>query len=288
VTLDYPVGGSEALVNALVRGLRKYGGELRLGAHVAAILTAGDRATGVRLNTGETLHARQAVIANASTWDTVKLLPDQPALRSFRQQRQATPACPSFMHLHLGIDGRGLPDDLACHHIVVNDWEMGVTAPQNVVLISMPSRLDAAVAPPGKDTLHVYTPGNEPYDLWQGLNRRSEAYHRLKAERAGVMWKALERVIPDIHDRVEVSLVGTPLTHERFLRRHRGSYGPAIAAGQGLFPSPTTPLKGLLCCGDSTFPGIGLPAVAASGFITANTLVSAQAQKQLLRDIGLL
>jgi len=288
VTLDYPVGGSEALVNALVRGLRKYGGELRLGAHVAAILTAGDRATGVRLNTGETLHARQAVISNASTWDTVKLLPDHPALRSFRQQRQATPACPSFMHLHLGIDGRGLPDDLACHHIVVNDWEMGVTAPQNVVLISMPSRLDAAVAPPGKDTLHVYTPGNEPYDLWQGLNRRSEAYHRLKAERAGVMWKALERVIPDIHDRVEVSLVGTPLTHERFLRRHRGSYGPAIAAGQGLFPSPTTPLKGLLCCGDSTFPGIGLPAVAASGFITANTLVSAQAQKQLLRDIGLL
>jgi hypothetical protein len=30
--------------------------------------------------------------------------------------------------------------------------------------------------------------------------------------------------------------VATPLTHERFLRRSRGSYGPAIKAGEGLFP----------------------------------------------------
>jgi phytoene dehydrogenase-like protein len=101
------------------------------------------------------------------------------------------------------------------------------------------------------------------------------------------MWQALERVIPDIRDRAEVSLVGTPLTHERFLRRHRGSYGPAIAAGKALFPGPATPLDGLLCCGDSTFPGIGLPAVAASGWLTANTLVPVHDQVKLLSAIGL-
>jgi phytoene dehydrogenase-like protein len=49
------------------------------------------------------------------------------------------------------------------------------------------------------------------------------------------MWEALERIIPDIRDRAEVTLVGTPLTHERFLRRHRGSYGRAIAAGGPCF-----------------------------------------------------
>jgi len=285
--LDYPVGGSAALVEALVRGLQKYGGQLRLGAHVAEIEITGDRATGVRLTSGETLTARRAVVSNASIWDTLKLLPDHPQVRSLRQQRQAIPPCDSFMHLHLGIDGANLPDDLACHHIVVNDWEQGVTAPQNVVLISIPSRLDASVAPPGKDTLNVYTPGNEPYALWQGLDRRSEAYQQLKTQRAEGMWQALEQVIPDIRDRVEVSLVGTPLTHERFLRRHRGSYGPAIAAGRGLFPGPQTPIAGLLCCGDSTFPGIGLPAVAASGFITANTLAPLQDHWALLQAIGL-
>jgi phytoene dehydrogenase-like protein len=287
VVLDYPVGGSAALVDALVRGLEKHGGTLRLGAHVEQVLVTGDRATGVRLRSGEILTAKRAVVSNASIWNTLQWLPDHPATRSLRRQRQAIPPCDSFMHLHLGIDTTGLPNDLACHHIVVNDWAVGVTAAQNVVLVSIPSRLDPTLAPPGKETLHIYTPGNEPYALWAGLDRRSDTYRQLKAERSEVMWQALERVIPDGRDRVEVSLVGTPLTHERFLRRHQGSYGPAIAAGKAVFPGPTTPLKGLLCCGDSTFPGIGLPAVAASGWLTANTLVPVPDHLKLLRELGL-
>ncbi|HEY9888836.1 MAG TPA: NAD(P)/FAD-dependent oxidoreductase, partial [Candidatus Obscuribacterales bacterium] len=163
VQLDYPVGGSAALVDALVRGLTKQGGTLRLGAPVAEIVVTGDRASGVRLQSGEVITAQRAVVSNAAIWDTLKLLPAHPATRALRQARQAPPACDSFMHLHLGIDGTGLPDDLACHHIVVNDWHQGITAPQNVVLISIPSRLDRTLAPPGKETLHVYTPGNEPY-----------------------------------------------------------------------------------------------------------------------------
>jgi phytoene dehydrogenase-like protein len=287
VKLDYPIGGSGALVNALVQGLEKYGGRLLLNAHVEQIVVENDRAVGVRLRNGQTLRGR-SIISNASVWDTLKLLPDGAMPKQFVETRQATPECDSFMHLHLGIDATGLPDDLACHHIVVNNWSLGVTAPQNVVLISIPSLLDPALAPAGKHTIHVYTPGNEPYDLWQGMDRRSEAYAQQKHARSQVMWQALERVIPDIRSRCEVTLVGTPLTHERYLRRHRGSYGPAIRAGEGLFPGPTTPLAGLFCCGDSTFPGIGLPAVAASGMIAANTLAPVQKHLDMLKAIGCL
>ncbi len=286
VTLDYPIGGSAALVAALVRGLQKHGGELRLNAHVEQVLVEGKRAIGVQLRNGQTIHARRAVISNASVWDTVKLLPAASVPQAFLNQRQETPDCDSFMHLHLGIDAQGLPADLPCHFIVVNDWNAGITAPQNLVLISIPSVLDASLAPPGKYVIHAYTPGNEPYDLWQGLDRHSPAYQQQKQERAKVLWQALERIIPDIHSRCEVTLVGTPLTHERLLHRHRGSYGPAIAAGVGLFPGPRTPLAGLFCCGDSTFPGIGLPAVAASGLITANTLTSVQKHREMLYTIG--
>jgi phytoene dehydrogenase-like protein len=225
-------------------------------------------------------------VSNASVWDTLKLLPQESVPQQFREQRQATPECESFMHLHLGIDASGLPADLPCHHIIVNDWEKGVTAPQNVVLVSIPSILDPSLAPSGKHAIHVYTPGNEPYDCWKGLDRRSDEYTRQKQERSEVMWQALERMIPDVRSRCEVTLVGTPLTHERFLRRHRGSYGPAIRAGEGLFPGSGTPLAGLLCCGDSTFPGIGLPAVAASGAIVANTLAPVGKHLEMLEEIG--
>jgi len=152
--------------------------------------------------------------------------------------------------------------------------------------VSIPSLLDPSLAPPGKHVIHAYTPGNEPYDLWQGMDRQSLEYAEQKQLRAEVMWQALERIIPDVRSRCEVTLVGTPLTHERYLRRHRGSYGPAIRAGEGFFPGSNTPLRGLLCCGDSTFPGIGLPAVAASGAIAANTLAPLHKHLEMLKDIG--
>lgn len=287
VMLDYPLGGSGALVDALVRGLQRHGGQLLLNAHVDQVIVAGKRAIGVQLRGGKTIQAKQAVISNASVWDTLKLLPPGAVTEHFRK-KQTTPECDSFMHLHLGIDAQDIQTDLACHYIVVNDWAWGVTAPQNVVLVSIPSVLDPALAPPGKHVIHAYTPGSEPYDLWQGLDRNGAAYTEQKQQRAEVLWQAVERVIPDVRSRCDITLIGTPLTHERFLRRHRGSYGPAISARDGLFPGACTPLTGLLCCGDSTFPGIGLPAVAASGMIVANTLTPVQKHLAMLKEIGCL
>ncbi|WP_373527729.1 phytoene desaturase family protein, partial [Nostoc sp.] len=283
--LEYPIGGSGALVEALVQGLERHGGKLILGAHVEQVLVEGNRAVGVRLRDRQEIRARKAVISNASIWDTLKLLPETAIPKRFRTKRQGTPECDSFMHLHLGIDAQGLQSNLRCHYIVVNNWEEGMTAPQNVVVISIPSTLDPSLAPPGKHVIHVYTPGNEPYAIWQGMDRKSQEYAQQKRSRAEVMWQALERIIPDIRSRCEVTLVGTPLTHERFLRRHQGSYGPAIPAGSAMFPGPGTPLPGLMCCGDSTFPGIGLPAVAASGMIAANTLAPVKQHLAMLQDI---
>ncbi|MFB2922617.1 phytoene desaturase family protein [Aerosakkonema funiforme] len=285
VKLDYPIGGSGAIVDALVRGLTKHGGKLVLNAHVEQVLVENNRAVGVKLRNGQEIRANKAVVSNASVWDTLKLIPEGAVPKRYVEQQQAIPECDSFMHLHLGIDAMGLRKDLGIHYIVVNDWDKGITAPQNLVLISIPSVLDPSLAPEGKHVIHVYTPGNEPFSIWQGIDRNIKEYALLKKERAEVMWQALERIIPDIRDRCEVTLVGTPLTHARFLRRHRGSYGPAIVASKGLFPGATTPLSGLLCCGDSTFPGIGLPAVAASGMMVANTIASVRQHLQLLNAI---
>ncbi|MGC1218151.1 MAG: NAD(P)/FAD-dependent oxidoreductase [Phormidesmis sp.] len=300
VQLDYPIGGSAALVDALVRGITKHGGQVKTGAHVSQIDSKDGQVTGVRLQDGRAIAARKAVVSNASVWDTLSLIPAEALPKKFVEKRQATPRCDSFMHLHLGIEAEGLPADLACHYIVVNDWvvegyESGITAPQNLVLISIPSVLDPELAPPGKHTIHVYTPGNEPYHLWASMKGASgketstkastSAYEQQKVARSQVMWKALERVIPDIRQRATLSLTGTPLTHQRFLRQYQGSYGPAIAAGKSLFPGPKTPLTGLLCCGDSTFPGIGLPAVAASGMIAAHSLVSVAQQQKTVRSL---
>ena len=79
--------------------------------------------------------------------------------------------------------------------------------------------------------------------------------------------------------------VGTPLTHKRFLNVEKGSYGPAIKAPGSTFPMHGTPVDGLVVCGDATFPGIGVPAVAASGMIAAN---SALGLETVPKHLGLL
>ncbi len=56
--------------------------------------------------------------------------------------------------------------------------------------------------------MHAYTAANEPYSLWQGVQRGSPEYSALKEGRSQVLWAALERVIPDIRDRTKLKLVG--------------------------------------------------------------------------------
>ncbi len=62
-----PEGGSGALAQSLVRCLEYYRAEVRPGAEVTKVLTAKGKATGVRLASGETLHA-PTVIGQFHPW----------------------------------------------------------------------------------------------------------------------------------------------------------------------------------------------------------------------------
>lgn len=62
---------------------------------------------------------------------------------------------------------------------------------------------------------------------------------------------------------------------------------PRAEAGKHTLPGHVTPLEGLYLTGDFTFPGIGIPAAAASGAITANTLVSVRKHFEMLDKIRL-
>ncbi len=270
--IDYPLGGSPAIVQALLRGLTKFGGHLRLKAPVAEIWIEQGQVRGVKLTSGEAI-AAPIVISNATVWDTyASLLPTDAVPPAFRKQALDTPPVESFMHLHLGIRAAGL-EGLTGHHVVVHDAEQAITAPGNTCMISIPSVWDRTLAPEGCHGLHAYT--LEPFAGWQTGAQDGAQYKAQKQDKAQSLWRAVEQIIPDVRSRVQVELVGTPLTHARYLRRYHGTYGPAIAVGQGRFPTCTTPVPGLYRVGDSTLPGIGVPAVAASGIFCANQILNA-------------
>lgn len=286
--MDYPVGGAQAVADALVGAIERRGGRVLLRARVAEVLAEGGAAVGVRLDDGAELRARVAVVSNADVWRTAALLPA--ALRDGRARDAAarTPRTRSFVHLHVGLDASGLPppSELGIHHIVVNSWERQIDAEDNALFVSIPSALDGSAAPAGHHAVHAYMPATEPYSRWARLDRRSVEYAALKEERARPLWDALERVVPDARARAVFSSVGSPLTHERYLNAEAGSYGPGWRAGEASFPGHRSALlANLWCVGASTFPGIGVPAVAGSAMACANTIAPVERHLALLDEM---
>lgn len=55
--MDYPKGGTEALVDALVRGVEGKGGKVMLSAHVEEVVVENGKACGVRLRGGKVVRA---------------------------------------------------------------------------------------------------------------------------------------------------------------------------------------------------------------------------------------
>lgn len=316
VILDYPKGGSGAIVEALVRGIKKHDGcDVVLNTHVEEILlTEGNGkndkktvARGVRAlstrgpsrGTSIDYLASEAVVSNVDQRMLRTLVPTGKHSTfdtHMKSMMEATPNLASFIHLHAGIDATDLPsicEELPGQWAYIRDWDAekgGIEAPRNCVLVSIPSLIDPSLAPPGKHVIHAYTPATEPWEDWKDLDPKGFLYRAKKAEAANYLWKAVEQYIPDARRRSikSVEQIGTPLTHARFLRRSEGSYGPRLEAGSGQsLPNHRTPIQGLWQCGDYSFPGIGVPAAAAGGAVVANSLLTVRQHMQMLDKIKL-
>lgn len=189
--LDYPIGGSAAVIDALVEAVqspqtrtffdsdvgkqqqRKSWGKVLFNKHVESIIIENGKAVGVKVRTSSDVNnaykAKRAVISNASIWNTIRLLTGNSKSYSEREKsaieefsnRDLTPQTNSFVHLHVGINGSGLTKDaLETHYTVINTWNK-IDSPQNHVIISVPSVLDPSLAPKGCHVIHAYAAANE-------------------------------------------------------------------------------------------------------------------------------
>jgi len=282
--LEYPRGGSESIVKALINGLKKNGGEIKLSSKVKRINFNKNLATGITLENGST-YSCESIVMNTDIWNLKKLIPNEIS-KKWKPNALDPNKCDSFLHIHLGFDAGGLKN-LPIHAIHVDDWGKGITSERNIAVFSIPSVLDKTMAPKGKHVLHGYTPANEPWEIWKNLDTNEQEYRNLKEERCSIFLNAVRKFIPDIDERIDLKMLGTPITHKKFTNTHCGSYGPALSAAKGLFPGCKTPVKNLFTCGASTFPGIGIPAVSASGAYAAEKIIGKKAFKTLLKKINL-
>ena len=263
--INYPVGGSGAIPAALCKGIEKFGGHLCYQAEVTEILVDNGEARGVRLADG-TEHYARAVISNATVWDTFNRLVTN---SRYRVDEERFLRAPSWFQLFLGVDASVIPPGFDVHHVLVDDWK-SYNQPGGTIYFSAPTILDPSLAPPGKHIVHMFVNGE--FEQWEHFERGSSAYRVAKEEVAAAVISRTERILPGLSQAVELKVLATPLTHERYLNRYKGSYGPLLKPGQNILQKPqnTTPIKNLFAAGDSTFPGQGVIAVTYSGVSCAS------------------
>jgi len=263
--INYPVGGSGAIPEALCEGIRKFGGAVEFGCDVEEILLENGAAQGVRLSDGQVFTAK-AVISNATVWDTFNRLVKSPR---FQVSEKRFLRAPSWFQLYLGVDASVIPDGFHVHHILVDDWAH-YNEPGGTIYFSAPSVLDPSLAPKGKHVVHVFV--TDEADRWSEHAREDKQYKQAKEYYGASVIKRTEKILPGLSDAVEVKLLATPLTHEKYLNRYKGSYGPLLHPGQNVLlkPQNRTAVKDLYAAGDSTFPGQGVIAVTYSGVSCAS------------------
>ena len=109
-------GGVGKIPHTLLRTVQCHGGEIRMGAQVEQILIKNKRAYGVKLTTGEKIHA-PVVVSNAdikTTYD--KLIDHRHTSVSKRRRISKAKLTPSLFSVYLGVD-IDLREHLSSKHI---------------------------------------------------------------------------------------------------------------------------------------------------------------------------
>ena len=265
----YPQGGSGRLAEVLVDAIRRRGGEVRLRTPVAEILTVEGAVQGVRLASGEILHA-PAVVLNGDFLRGCRELID-PAVwpEAFRARLENTrPACSAFM-LHLAVRG-DYPELPPIIHVECDGEQIGVV---------LPSSIDHDAAPQGYCTVEILRllslqeaeswfarPDGVDLAAW----RDSPEYLARKKALGDRMIALAETALPGLSERIVLREEASPLTFQRYAQTSLGSIYGGVGAARGV--AAKSPLRGLVYAGAITH-GPGVEAVVLSGAEAAEALL---------------
>ena len=266
----FPKGGMHAVPRALAGAAQKHGATFKYNTTVTGIEKSNGRATAVLTNTGERI-----------TCDVVVLNPDLPVAWKELLGKEPlsvkrlkySPSCATLLigsnksydhlahhNIHFGESWSGVFDELIKMKVLMSDPS---------ILVTVPSRDDASLAPAGKTSYYVLFPTpNLSADIdWKkiGPQYRDE------------MIKALEdRGYTGFGDSIEFEHLTTPLDW----KEQGMEMGAPFASAHTFFQTgPFRPknlaagYENVVFAGSGTQPGVGVPMVLISGRLAAERIV---------------
>jgi prolycopene isomerase len=279
----YPKGGMGKISEGVAESFLRSGGEIQIQKEVDQILIKNGRVEGVQTKEGDLFQA-PLVLSNVNPNRLAKMLPSefQNALAKKMSHLEYSLSC-FILYVATDLDLRKMDFPYFTYLRSLSDLEeedrmlrRGEVPKNPTLIVSIPTLLDASLAPPGQHILKILV--TVPYhyqERWGG--DQSEKYDQIKEAFSQRILQLLEsKLIPDLRKHILFYEAATPLTLERYTGNECGAmYGLASTPHQfgSLRPSHQTPISGLFQVGHYTRPSHGIVGASLSGLFAARTIL---------------
>ena len=269
----YPVGGSQAVIQGIVRKLHSLGGRLRFGAKVERILVENDAAVGVQLMGGETITADWVISAADGHATIHDLLGGKYTDKATEKIYTEFETFPSYLQVSLGV-ALDLSQQPAFATRLL-DTPLQVDSCTQLRQVSFRFfHFDPTFSPAGKTAVTCFLPTRN-FEYWLHLQQQDPAgYRAAKGRIAEAVIAILEKSLPQLRRAIEVIDVSTPATVIRYTGNWKGSMEGWLltpTTGYQQLPNTLPGLRQFLMVGQWVMPGGGLP----SGLLTARSAIEA-------------
>jgi len=309
-TCKRPVGGVQAIPNALARRLQAKKGTVLTNSAVAEIVVNGGRATGVRLVDGTRIAARRAVVASCDPRTALGTLVPSHALPP-----ETITAVENIPVSNLNYGQAKI--DLALNGTVTmkrhQSWrrdDLDVRRPSHMIGTEagvrrlfaksaagvlpnpdelslwpvIPTALDPTQAPPGQDTVYLYC-AVVPYAPEGGWDSVRDKFAETVLEAAALYYDGLgdleigRQVLTneDIAKRTHAS--GGNVAHVDMVLSRSGPLRPARGLG-----GYSTPVEGLYLGSSGSHPGGGI--TGGPGYLSAQKVIKDLRPRRLVRRLS--
>ncbi len=271
--VHYAMGGTGAIVDAMVKLIREQGGEIKLNSEIEEILVKDRNANGVRLKNGE-IHDADIVVSNADVAFTYKNLINPKHRAKYTDRKiERTKYSMSLFVIYFGTKKRYNNTVLKHHNIILGKRYKGLLsdifhkkdlADDFSLYLHMPTFTDPFMAPEGHEAFYVLSP--VPH-LDSGTDWATEA----PKYRNSIMNFLEENYLPDLQENIVAEHYIDPLHFQNTLNSYKGSafsVQPLLTQSAWFRPhNRSEDVNGLYFVGAGTHPGAGLPGVLSSAKI---------------------
>jgi len=278
--VHYALGGTGAIVNAMVKLFGELGGKITLNAEVDEIVVdeTTSTVTGVRMKGGDFLPA-DGVVSNADVAFTYKHLIDARYRKKWTDRRiDSLKYSMSLFVIYFGTKRQYRDQGLAHHNIILGErykdllkdiFKSKTVADDFSLYLHMPTLTDPSIAPEGHESFYVLSP--VPH-LGSGTDWREKA----KPYRDAIMNFLEENYLPDLQENLVAEHYIDPLHFRDTLNSNLGSafsVQPILMQSAWFRPhNRSEDFSNLYFVGAGTHPGAGLPGVLSSSVIADNLI----------------